>query len=192
MRWVDIPYQESNNQLLHQNISWPQVCTCCGGSDISKVYAFEAKIGKGANLKSEMFYPVSFSAPYCRACKKHAAIVGNAPYIYLAGTLLWGGLVYLISISVVDESYHVPLYFISGVLLGVGSYFLSKAITKIFSKNRVGPTCTTHTYAVRVFGYHHNIRIEFFNDKVAGEFARLNNLQMYMPVEETQNPAASV
>lgn len=191
MRWVDIPYEETDNKLVIQNVEWPLQCPCCGQDHGSEFYNFGTRVVKSITFhsntsKSETYYPVTFNAPYCKVCKKHASPISKTIYIYIIGFFLWVAVGWLIFINgLAYETLGVVIFLFSAALIGIGCYLISKLIIKIFSKSRMKPTCSNNDYAISACHSHPNIRIRFFRDDYAGVFAATNNLPILMPVEET-------
>jgi hypothetical protein len=190
MRWVDIPYEESDNKLVRQNVIWPQQCPCCGQDQVSEYYAFGTRVVTSNSIKSgaDKYYPVEFIAPYCTVCKQHASTNEKTYYIYIVGFFLWAAFGYLLFINGLgNETLGILIFLFSALLIGGGCYLLSKSIINIFSKSRMKPTCSNHNYAISASAYGlPKIRIQFNRDEYATEFARMNNLVELMPVEETR------
>ena len=190
MRWVDIPYQETNDKLLLQNVEWPPRCPCCGMEHGNDTYIFGTRAVKSTTYhsntsKSETYYPVSFTAPYCAACKQHAGVFTKTIYLYVIGFFLWLGLGWILFINELGDTYTILIALLAAGLIGSGCYFASKSIINKYSRSRMSPTCANHNYALNAFHRKPNIRIQFNNDTYAADFARVNNLQMFMPVDET-------
>lgn len=190
MRWVDIPYEIIENKLARRKVEWPQRCPCCGQDHQNNSYSFGTRVSKSTTFhsttsKSETYFPVGFSSPYCVACKKHADPSTNIMYIYIVGFFLWVAVGWLIFINgLAYEPLGIVMFLLSAGLIGGGCYFLSKALINVLSKSRMKPSCTNHAYAMHASPYNQNIRIMFYNDEYANDFARLNNLEIYKPVEE--------
>lgn len=191
MRWVDIPYEEIDNKFMIRNVEWPQRCPCCGQDHESEFYNFGTRVVKSTTLysntrKSETFYPVGFTAPYCTDCKRHSSPVNKTFYFYIIGFFLWAAVGWLLFINgLAYETIGMLVFLFSAALIGGGCYLISRSVINKFSKSRMKPTCSNHHYAVSAFHRNPNIRIQFYSDEYAGDFGRINNLPVFMPVEET-------
>ena len=190
MRGVDIPYQETNDKLLLQHVEWPQRCPCCGMEHGNDTHNFGTRVVKSTiyhstTSKSETYYPVSFIIPYCAACKQHAGVMTKTYYLYIIGFFLWVGLLWILFINGLgDDIYTIFIALLALGLIEGGCYLASKSIINKFSKSRMSPTCTNNNYAVSAFPRKPNIRIQFNRDDYAADFARMNNLPMFMPADE--------
>ena len=190
MRWVEIPYEEIDSKLVIQNVVWPQRCPCCGQDHGSDYYDFGTRVVKSTTLyaynsKSETYFPVPFKAPYCMECKQHASPVNKTIYSYIFGFFLWIAVGWLLFINgLANETLGMLLFLFSAVLIGGGCYLISKSIINRFSKSRMKPTCSNHSYAISACHIHNKIRIRFYRDDYAADFASMNNLVLLMPVEE--------